>query len=1707
MMVVSCSKPGQEDTSTIFNAEEDFNKVSMSMVGTSGSLGEFLVNDPDQLIQIEVRNNSADFEVINLQVDFETDRQYFDYYPDLDQQKAYPGYGGTCKRILPAGGVCYIHLAFTPKRSGEYSFPFEITYTPANTEKVAKPFVVTARAGLPAELYLESGLSFTDHGIIEQTEGDKEYITEYTIKNSGELAAKEIDFLMASAGDETAPGPAFTIFDNLCTDSLEPLDSCSFKVKHRTWNNLATDPTTSYSLVLSIPYKKDNRGTNGGLTIQLASYSTLIQALMEVAGSATIEFSANVINGTQDTQVFKFTNNGYRSGIPRKLIFHKADTSFWAQCYDVAGEILCYDESFVPVTLADFPFTITDINSCFTLREVAGRTATTAGETCFIQMTYQPSQTRSASVDDSGATISLEYDRLWKGEETIFTDQLFVIQANSITPANLVLESLDFNNNPVSQQTVTNPEVDNYYFYLGRLAKVTSPNYPHSMIYKIKNTGDSPAYMVDYVDEATPINSLNTVPTDLNSYYRNVSVSGCDVILPNQTCTLSLNLTTLALNPGGASAEFSALNDTTTTNPEDCGNYINNSQDLLDNCHKTFTYTYTDSSQLNDDGSPVSNRSTTVNFSADLVAKAFLVYEDDEAAEADYSMVGESKTAFFNILNIGTGPATYMRLIPGRRLLDPNVTGTGYDQNFSYTINVDDMTGADYTAQGTDKDCKIINDWDSSNYFPGGGGSVIGIETLPAYESCSFKIVFSMHPSHRYQYYSDTPPANMTATDFTAESKRLVQREYSNTIDAWEIPEYNFRQEIQLQYADGDVNANPVDSNIFGNFDLLERVWVTHGWRSYGRIVPGSTTPSWTGFIKRMAFTLPALNTPNYIYEAPPNYNPSRPWDPVTSAINLPTQVFYNQGSSADYFSHLSFLATNLADNFETTAPYSTEFDWSNHDYVVNLGTYPAGLPYSFSPSFRISGSQGGARLTDVTYVAGTGSTQMTFDDPTPLINSLVSGESQLGLPFTVTDSSTAGLEFGSLNYEFESVDRTEDVDVQIMLELVDQADFPNLKLSVAEHNVEYDPLTDITSVTLMPSGWDTVDSPLSFLTYSAAHSHSEELSAVKDSEVYTLKRFQIKNDSIHTLNNLRIYLNTHELVVGNGASIPNDLSIYDSTCTSALIGANESLNPGATCFIDLKYEPMVTSISNTVNFIFMYEIKNEQFTSQMASLSLVPIDPAEVYVVDTNIATKRVDNNKPDIGGNPYTTDAWMISYNDYNHSTQAHIVLDAYPTIAHHAAIELANDSPLSASFLKGIDPLDWSSISFTPFTDGRSYTEIYDKVGLEGDPMIEKNMKIFVTAPCLWGDWNGDHTVDPIPETVGFNGNTPPSHPCFMRFEFHATEQYIGQNIVTEDYVATTYYYNNGFAAYSNNLNFAYEGFVQAPPSIADNGGVFENLYMESGTISVDWDTFTTTGDPAWGDIVGYRIYYDNNSGQLNMNNEDIYKDDVFTNYAEVDDTTFTLSRNLQHGRGYKYILMPIREMANGTTYLSPTDMETPLLLSPSNLHKYDHDIKTLFETSYFIYDFQKTKQDAIDTCSGQNFSILINGSNVGFPMQVISKAEYERVRAEPLEYNRYQNGNDNYVDGQYLLLPHYTRDATIDAHTIFDPHGWDGVSNTFSVGAPHDLELLIDADAPDTNVDIMVGGMFTSTDKTYYVSPTQEIGLVRCTVDISSQFGSP
>ncbi|PIK14823.1 hypothetical protein [Halobacteriovorax sp. JY17] len=587
-VLVSCNGAGESGDGVTIRTGEIFNKAKVS-VDKPLEIGDIITGSEAVKYLITIRNDS-NFEYTDIGVDFKVNGDGFSYSKDEEgADNGFPGYGGTCGKKLSSKSTCLIRLEYSPLRSGEFEFPFVVTFK--NLVDVEKyDFKITATAGLPANLVFESGTTVNSLGPTEQTDSSVRSAL-FIVKNTGGLSAKNISIELIEDIPNSEKGYSLNNID--CPDYMGPSESCQVRVDFSPKNNGDNDAPVDYSSNLKFSYNNEpNSARVAYLNAYFSALSTKIQGVLTAPASIkNVSYLdkdgyAEITVGKTLTNTFKVTNTGYKKAQVREILIYDKDANndysddlLLARCLLDSGTFKCFNPDFsggqVEISKTDdkFPWEILDTNNCLG-GEIAGPPpGATLGGSCIFDLKFHPSvmtyydkelvsgnmeynKTVSAEnlkLKTSYENIRLEflYDSYWKSfvcddMSTYLTPSksLSCVNDKDMFKVSAVTQSaglLGIKNNELAyglekltffETDRINPiEVeDNYYFYdIGRRALILDEDYFTKISFLVENKGSTGLRVtkVYMYDESNNEIALlaDNSYNNLGSYFKNVKTS------------------------------------------------------------------------------------------------------------------------------------------------------------------------------------------------------------------------------------------------------------------------------------------------------------------------------------------------------------------------------------------------------------------------------------------------------------------------------------------------------------------------------------------------------------------------------------------------------------------------------------------------------------------------------------------------------------------------------------------------------------------------------------------------------------------------------------------------------------------------------------------------------------------------------------------------------------------------------------------------------------------------------------------------------------------------------------------------------------------------------------------------------------------------------------------------------------------------------
>lgn len=997
----------KQATTNVVEAVTDsiLQKVSIQL-SVSEDLGEISVGSDDRDIVVQVKNNSSD-PIRKLSMSIGKGQSVLKFKPDADSIYTSPGFGGTCSEELQTGDSCTFVLQLTTRKPGDFNVPIAVSYE--NTiEPQSEQFSIKALIGEPASLVFTNDKTLYDFGVLEQTDiSDKEI--ELEIQNVGGLKSRSstISFVNES-------GDAFELKSHNCPTEIKPLEKCNVKVGYRSKNNNYTDPEVKYASKFTLNYVKDPEGRTAKLNGSFKYISSTIEAKLSTNYSP-ITFDT-LVAGNKQVKNIKVTNNGYKAGIIKQIIFNDPIGLPFATCIKGTNNHLNCQKS-----LFDLPFEVEDLNNCLE-NQVNGIVGKVAGASCFFNITYWPSVNYKAGSqilhDFEGATLSFVYDSQWRDQENIVTkNNMFNISANYYSNAQIDLDSIMVETNYLNSSLITNVGSETFEANLGRLAKISDVSY--DTFYKLifKNNGETAATLQGIFDGSVSPKEITETGADLNSYYRAVKYNSCGFIAPGATCSVSFSLTPLAL--GNVSSEDSLMYD--------------NVSDPLKK-YKILNFKYLDGASFQDDGSVATDRITNIRLIAKLIAKGSLVFVENLSQTFPQVPNGITTNHIITLKNVGTGDVFAIS----------HHSVNNLEPKFStWPLKIQNLTTIPLPST---KDCYDIL-YPKNN--PLLSDSPNPTRFLAPNESCALSISNSAPESFRY-----------LATEYPssiAEYNRFYAESLLGNNEIWQRKGLSYSPiKLSFQYFDGDVDPENSASIPFGLSQVTKEMNITTSFRSPAYLIFRNPMPMQSGVLYRPGLTYPSFSVT----------------EPVNAILNsyTVTPAFFD-------YTHYTNINNTFVKSTVSKNHVNTLGSLPN-TYTYHIGTFKVGE--TFVGSLNLSNVGGSpATSVDVVEEAISSPISLTkynnlTSAPYPQIS--ISPNQNIAMEFTFNPISPGVFKRCYLFNYNNQIGGNIDQSVCVMATAV--ANIPSFDFKVQDIDVAYNSITD--QVTETPTGvWTTYTSPI----------------------------------------------------------------------------------------------------------------------------------------------------------------------------------------------------------------------------------------------------------------------------------------------------------------------------------------------------------------------------------------------------------------------------------------------------------------------------------------------------------------------------------------------------------------------------------------------------------------------------------------------------
>lgn len=1639
LFFVSCNKQQGSvsiDTGGIFTPIL-FEINNKNADGQTLDFGEHLLTDDPQNLTIKVNNNS-DFPYTDLELIFSVDEDHspsISFAPGSDGEVTFPGFEGTCTRILNPKTSCTIKATLAPRDERKYKETLTLNFKNYVTPE-SHVGVIVLIAGMPAALSFTNDQSQYTFGqivgpastpVVERADAVT-YTQELEVVNAGGLPAKDLIVnqveTCASTSTNTCPtdmNGAYSI-ENFCPPRLEPKEKCKLILSFSPKNQDPESGTVSedikeinYRSNVRFSYIKDPKSGTGGLNAYFKSLSTNIEAKFKVA-IKVLNFDPPVISGNRETRTFRINNLGYREGSIQTLDVRDSGGIRMVSCAATEGSsyLTCFNSSNTATTLSEFPFTIKDRNKCLTTPS-EDKQLIPVGSGCIFDLIFQPSVTYLQNKETEFLNLQPEvvFDSRWRGVEKIVRSFLFEegVSAKSRSAARLVMDKLSFNSVNYTASGDSPWSVN-----LGRLT-LQSPLFfkRKPMILTFKNVGSIPATNLSFSDasgKSIPVGGSSVSLGVTQPYYYTgtiASESNCTIINPNETCSITFMFSPIGMD----------------TNTEENSNMFDGI-DLTLTPYKGIKANYTtgasflDSNRFVDvpDYPPIS---VETRMKASLVRKGLLMQLTDDTRNVSgvgngFNVVGDTIINHFFLQNIGTGPVPYFRL------MDRPLNGISL------------IPTPDPETYGADFDCLSIGDEDFIGTVPANAhpSTRTGLfNSFPKEASCVYRVQFKATTDSKFHNASSSPckMGLPTATNLD-EGIRYFSRDAQQTgsgEDLWEFCNINSMQfsNITFNYYDGDSTDPALPPNsIYGNIFTLTDYNFQIFQNKRGKLIPYRFLPWLGATVYRPDFTYPQLSStkttltiPETWFYGPLNEFYSLPLDPTM------TSPFIKGGESRNFV--------------PTLAGYAQR---GNYDYIYYMGSFPQNSgPVSLSLGLKNYGNTGVKLLSYFTQpdaafsIVSAPSTFPVIVSPTGdltpqdfSLSTVTPGEHWLSIEYNIEDGSHIDpliYASSSLPKNLGSAGRMQRTQkILIIGHVMETTQHPKISFSVQDYEVIQNdgvpPTEIIGQETSIPLSWNTTTAPSS-LTFDTI----KLTKAATPNDPYAKKRLIFRNNSNSVINNFKVLYRADVLTHLSKMLSPNFTMINgETTCAAGM-----SLAVGASCQMTLKYQPGSTESSDSFIATIQYEAAPGRYLMENVGVSLLPRSPGFViaqgitpetinYKVTPTSSVSSRQSYPLNFGTTTLNIVPKSFSFNQSSGTFKKIQVANTQPT---KASLLLSYHKYLSANSLRGFSPSSIPSTATIPdaseyrAVDGLSYSRIHRiKYSDNSDRFVVEASK-----GCFFGDDENNASI-PLHQR-GFNNTT--TTPCYLIVTFNANFEYLLKTISVTNGddmrgIASELWYYSVNRSSTASLWVHLKGSINPDVSIATTS--YTNVTaFENKSVYFNAPKFNPTTSSV-GDVVGVRILYSSSSSGLSNPYAAISTYVDVKPYSPSSPQLASILTGLANGQFFYFRAVAIRKDSRfvdtapkkflglgAGEYLSlANNLATPLgaLVPPIN-HYYFHDQKLVVDKSLTNGVQFETYSQSSARCTGRARMILKNPSAINYPYQLIKKSTWNLIAPIPSATN--------------------------------------------------------------------------------------------------------
>lgn len=1706
-------------------------------------IGEILLSDTENEIIVEISNNSSS-EIRSVNLDINTDDNLIDFKPTLEGVVAYPGLGGTCGTVIAPGRSCIVKLVMIARKQGEFNIKAKVTYINL-IQPQFKNINFHMIAGDPASLVFTNDISNYSLGVFEQTEATERFL-DLEVQNAGGLPARNLNISMIN--DDLSP--AYQIVNHNCPTKLDVGKKCNLKLSYTPRNNNYSDPETIFTGHVAFDYNRDPNGNLGHLNGYVSFTSATIEAKFKT-NFPNVDFGT-VTAGNKEVRTIKLTNQGYREGILKKLIFKfpkpnpTTDALSITECLKGTGTILnCQKNIF------DFPFIVEDTNSCLD-SEVYGIGSTSSSPNCFFKITYWPSTDYMAGSQAlhnfNLATISFYYDSRWKGQNNIITkDGVFELKNSFNAKALLSVYSVKLNNTSILPAKMTNPNKWLEVVNLERLAKLKDNSSHNTLEIRYKNIGEVPATFSILEDGASPtpfaIRATDSFPAfpdpntarDLNSYYRSVKLSDecISPILPGDTnCTITYDL--YPVKQANSLIEDNLMYD--------------NISDLF-NKYKIFKFSYLDGGNFEDDGSTSTIRTLETRLVSQLISKGKLVITTNTPLNLGTIVNGDQFESRIKITNGGTGDITAMQFFDAANSFEsPKASPFPY----SYESYAPGTLPAD-----SQKDCYVLL-YSSSTSFPFIPDTN---KVLREGESCSLKLTAKAPRST-----IDTLINPATTTFNRADFKRFFDHNLNSLEDIWTKAVVASQSgKLKINYWDGDDNSlNDLNSFLTFGYKAVSSVMTINS---------SFSSPANIGFSNIISFPSAVIYRPATNYPAIAQT--------VPDTINIPAVNFESRLFTTSNFSNLTtpiigpsspckIGTATFTDNTGSTQSASIrdfslcEFytalgaPYTNSNYhMIHLGTFQANQAWSGS----ITLSNFGVEVpSDITLLADSNAAGLPikikkfggFVLPDPYITPQVVTGSTITMDINV-QSAIAGRTERCYDVTYKSKLGNRDLRFCLVADII--AASPKLEISYFNNDATWDSGT--ASFIYVPDATPTIVS---------APQNTGEINPTTTDKMISLsavvgqpnattypsiwnndkKIIRLKNIGTAALTNINA-LSSFKIDLVKRSDNTSDAAAKTAFTppTAAEIAGCLPLAVNATCDLTIYLNPKIVSAADTSDYLlFSYAVADKQFVNQYVALSFEGLATAKAIVKKYQITNSRVWGAAAGtVGQLVSSVNSWVDPsappaspvQNSYSlklgtTATTVH-KLAATPTVT-TLVLDIDNSTTTKISFLKA-----------NPTPAAGTWNQIYPPAGLAAAHNGNKVL-IEATRGCFYGDDENNASI--ASNLKGFNTATTLANKCQFKVTFKGDITY--SNCVQSTKAKVTniggvllancnpYVFDIPFWTFKRSASSVFythmEDFIEpSKSSFLANTPNLAIKYLNSTNSEVKF-TLPSSLSPlssGWGNIVKYRILYA--ADKTRFSSSEMFRYDYNSSDSpqvtfrggmimqETSDNTpnITLTQNLANGKYYYVKVLAIRQTPalpgypSGVYFISDPLIPILTVATPINNNMAYVDALKGFVDKTALNNNIYSQTTALSACSAVTFNINNAGTNIVQRKQLIGTNEFQYIRARYVEtlnadlVTPYDPGIKSLWLADAPVMINSSSVIAYDGSTVVG--GFPGFVNTNLSGANGTLKIAYNKSCSNlascNNLGRIVGGdgVDSYVSGVFYANTNKSIAFARCFTPIT------